>query len=141
MNKYKPIASGITAGSFLLLFYFITMTYLAGSFETTLMQFKKLWFYMIPLSLGFGVQIGLYVSLKNLTDSSGKLAAANSAVSTVGMIACCAHHLTDILPLIGLSFLTFFIIQYQVLILIIAIISNILSIIYLLGLRQKLISA
>lgn len=62
----------------------------------------------------------------------------NSSTSTLGMIACCAHHLTDVLPLLGLSLLTSLLIQFQKEILLLAILSNLASIIYLIRLKRKI---
>ena len=64
--------------------------------------------------------------------------AGNTSTSTLGMIACCAHHLTDILPILGLSFLTALLIQYQKVILLVAIASNLSGIFYLIYLQRKI---
>jgi hypothetical protein len=39
--------------------------------------------------------------------------AASTGTSTAAMLACCAHHLTDILPVIGLSGAAVFVNQYK----------------------------
>ncbi|KKS97984.1 MAG: hypothetical protein UV73_C0004G0126 [Candidatus Gottesmanbacteria bacterium GW2011_GWA2_43_14] len=141
MTKFlsSPIFMGIVASSFLLTFYFFLMRLLTGSFETAWWQFSTLWPYMTSLSAGFGIQSGLYVSLKNkIKGGSRKMMVGNSSTSTLGMIACCAHHLTDVLPLLGLSLLTSLLIQFQKEILLLAILSNLASIIYLIRLKRKI---
>lgn len=143
-NRIKSILIGILSSFGILAFYFLTMRILGGSWYASFSQFEKLWYYMIPLSLGFGVQVGLYVSLKNTLKkkASNKVMMANSTTSTVGMIACCAHHLTDVSPIIGLSAVSVFLIQFQIPLLILGIVSNIMGIVYLLKItkRSKLIS-
>ena len=139
MKNFTPVISGISATLGLILFYFFTMRLLAGSWEITISQFKSLWYLMLPLSIGFGLQIGLYIDLKRKIEKQNKaMLAGNTTMSTLGMIACCAHHLTDILPIIGLSALSTLLVNYQTPILLIGILSNASGIIYLLNKRNKL---
>lgn len=60
------------------------------------------------VALGFGAQIGLYVYLRIMIHTAKAAGAtavtgAGTGTSTLGMLACCAHHLTDIAPLVGLT--------------------------------------
>src|SRR3990167_8171417 len=102
-NKVLSIAVGLTASVGLFLFYSLTMRLLAGSWDAAWWQFRQLWYLMLPLLAGFGVQIGLFSYIKFLSKVGNKIVAASSATSTVSMIACCAHHLTDVVPILGLS--------------------------------------
>ncbi len=65
------------------------------------------WPFVAALAAGFGTQVGLYAHLRHLTQAASAAAGATTAVgtgtSTVAMVACCAHHATDILPVLGLS--------------------------------------
>lgn len=132
----KTLTWSLTGTLGLILFYFLTMRALAGSWEAAFSQFEDLWYFMVPLSLGFGVQLGLYKSLKERMKkiSTTKIMATNTTTSTVGMIACCAHHLTDVLPILGLSAASLFLVKFQTPLLIIGIVSNIFGILYLLRL-------
>ena len=56
------------------------------------------------------------------------MAAAGGGTSTAAMIACCAHHVTDVLPLLGLSGAAVFLAQYKVPFMVVGIISNIVGI-------------
>ncbi len=76
---------------------------------------------VVPIMLGFGVQIGLYVTLKKRlfvpvahTGPSGTLAGASGVTSTAAMVACCAHHVTDVLPILGLTAATTFLAEYRI---------------------------
>ncbi len=48
------------------------------------------------------------------------------------MVACCAHHLTEVLPILGLAGLSLFLTRYQIWFLGVGIASNFFGIIYLL---------
>ena len=100
--------TGILATLALLVLYAIAMTALAG-WSATLEQFRSLWFLMVPLAIGFCIQVGLYTHLKTHAETL----ATGGASATVGMLACCAHHATDVLPVIGLTGASIFLVQYQ----------------------------
>ena len=142
MNKiswfYKnPIRSGILASAFLLVVYLIILS-LANSFDHAIQQFFDIWYWMIPLVVGFGIQIGLFAfvggKLQNVPKGS---VAASGGVSTVSMAACCAHHITDVLPLIGLAAAAAILIKYQVLFLLIGVFSNLVGILMMLNIIKK----
>lgn len=133
MNKTIWISgSGATLG--LLALYAVTMALLSG-LDAAIEQFRALWWLMVPLSIGFGIQVGLYTKLKQKTAA----ALATSGTSAgVGMLACCAHHAVDVLPIVGLSALATLLIQYQKPILIVSIGINSIGILYMLSqLRRK----
>lgn len=60
------------------------------------------------VALGFGTQVGLYIHLRVVIHAAKVASAtvvtgAGTGTSTLGMLACCAHHLTDVAPLVGLA--------------------------------------
>ena len=65
------------------------------------------WPFVAALAAGFGTQVGLYTYLRHLTQATSTAAGATTGVgtgtSTVAMVACCAHHATALLPILGLS--------------------------------------
>lgn len=76
---------------------------------------------VIPIIMGFGVQMALYVILRKRlfvpivhTGPSGKLAGASGTTSTIAMVACCAHHVTDVLPVLGLTAASAFLADYRI---------------------------
>jgi len=139
MNKQnailKSFITGAIAGLILLAFYFIVLNFVSG-WEYTLKQFDDNWYYIMLLSLGFGIQVGLFVFLKeivrNKTDQSGKIIAISGTTSTAAMIACCSHYLVNILPVIGVTGMVAFAAQFQTELFWVGIISNTLGIIYIL---------
>jgi cation transport ATPase len=75
---------------------------------------------VLAIAAGFGTQIGLYVHLRRLNDLHHKLGqckaltATGTGTSSLAMVACCAHHLTDVLPILGLSAAATFLTQYRI---------------------------
>ncbi len=71
-----------------------------------------------PILLGFGIQVGLFTYLKTVIHAAargtGALAGAGGGTSTAAMVACCAHHVTDVLPLVGLSAAATFLAEYRI---------------------------
>ncbi len=132
----KHYIHGILASIFLALIYFSIVTVFQG-LSHAIDQFFSLWYLMIPLIIGFGIQISLFSYIKSTLKAKASGVAASGGVSTASMIACCAHHLTDILPIIGLSGAALFLSQYQTFFILIGIFSNIVGIAYLLNIMQK----
>jgi Cu+-exporting ATPase len=68
------------------------------------------------LAIGFGIQIGLYLYLKQLVHArgDGKLLAVTGTTSTAAMVSCCAHYLVNILPILGVSAFASFVGEYQI---------------------------
>ena len=133
----KPVRNGVAASLALLLVYVVVMMVATRSWSTTVGQFQNLWYWILVLSLGFGVQVGLYSKLKILIQNpkhlnrSGMMTAASGGTSTIGMIACCAHHLTEVLPIIGLSGFSIFLVRYQIPLIILGVVMNTFGTIFL----------
>src|SRR3989338_5588796 len=126
MARLKPFFFGVAAGTALLSAYFILVSAL-NSKEHAVSEFIRLWPWMLSLSVGFGVQAGLFFRIREVVKTSVSGAAsvaASGSVSSVSMAACCAHHLADVLPFIGLSAFSFFLVRYQVVFLSIGVVSN-----------------
>lgn len=122
-------------------FYFGVLT-LANSFSHAISRFSLLWYWILALVIGFGIQVSLwfYVHFKIKEKAVKGIAAevaATGGISAGSMIACCAHHLVDLAPLLGLSALFLFLVQYQIFFLILGILSNIIGIILMLEIIQK----
>jgi hypothetical protein len=54
----------------------------------------------------------LFAPITNI-GPSGALAGAGGTTSTIAMVACCAHHVTDVLPILGLTAAATFLAEYQ----------------------------
>lgn len=138
----KPIILGFGASLLLLGFYFLFLS-LANSFSHAAGQFSQLWYWILILILGFGLQVGLFVFIREKQKIvSGKTLAASGGISTGAMIACCLHHLTDVLPLMGLAAAAVFLTRYQLFFIIVGILSNLVGIAIMLEIikRNQLVS-
>lgn len=122
------VRNGVFATIGLLSLYALTMTILSG-WDAAVEQFEVLWYLMVPLAIGFGIQVGLYTKLKATIRqrSKGAIAASGTSAGTA-MLACCAHHATDVLPILGFSGISLFLSQYQKPILLVSLGINILGI-------------
>lgn len=143
-GKYRPMKNplfySILSFFGLIIFYFLTMAGLSRSWAVTLNQFKNLWLWMAAISLSFSAQVYLFLSLRKIAGETagGRLISASATSSSLSMVACCAHHAADFLPLLGFSALSLFLVNYQKPLLILSLTLNILGI--LLMLRKLLAS-
>jgi len=128
----KSVFWGLAGTAGLLIFYFVILDLISG-WNFTKSQFDDNWYWIIGLSSGFGLQIGIFSYLRalNRTASSGKIIAASGATSTIAMISCCAHYFVNILPFLGISGLAMIIGQYQTELFYIGLLSNIAGIAYM----------
>lgn len=103
MDWLKPLLWGLAAATLLIGFYLGVIT-LAQDWTHARGELGADRWFVGAISTGFGVQVGLFVYLRSLhTRGNPGPMAASTGTSTVAMLACCAHHLADTLPLIGLS--------------------------------------
>ena len=84
------------------------------------------------ISAGFGTQVGLFVDLQFLQRAMAResvaLAGAGTATSSISMVACCAHHLADVLPIVGLSGLAVFLVEFRTPLMLLGIATNLVGI-------------
>jgi len=84
------------------------------------------------IAAGFGMQIGLFTYLRLLQRALAResvvIAGAGTATSSVAMVACCAHHLADALPIIGLGGLAVFLVELRTPLILLALFTNALGI-------------
>jgi len=103
----SSILAGVIAAFGMFGMYILILT-VFQDFTHAMQQASQDWLWVGLVALGFGLQIGLYVYLR-LVLSAAKTAGATAATgagtttSTLGMVACCAHHLTDLAPLVALT--------------------------------------
>ncbi|GAB4505093.1 MAG: hypothetical protein Fur0043_20880 [Anaerolineales bacterium] len=116
-----PLAGGLSGSLFLTALYFAIVSWAESPQHALDFFWQERWI-VLPLILGFGVQSTLYVILKKRlfvpltsTGPSGTMMGAGGATSTLAMVACCAHHVTDVLPILGLTAAAAFLARYQTL--------------------------
>ncbi|MGQ9629077.1 MAG: hypothetical protein ACUVXI_02025 [bacterium] len=140
MRNNKPIIFGVGGAMGLLIIYFGVLT-LVNSFGHALEQLSGMWYWILILVIGFGVQLGLYSYIrfnirKKVVGTTAEVA-TTGGISTGSMIACCAHHVADVLPMIGLSAAAIFLSKYQMPFILLGIFSNLVGIAMMLNIIQK----
>lgn len=127
----KSILFGLFGILGILGFYFLVLSLVSG-WDYTLVQFNIFKYYILSLAVGFGIQIGLYVYLREeIKETSKKTVIATGTTSTMAMISCCSHYLVNILPIIGIAGLVTIVSQYQTQLFWIGILANLLGIFYM----------
>src|SRR3990172_5065413 len=136
----RHILIGVGAALLLLLIYVGIITWAQG-IEHALVQAASLWYWVAALAGGFGLQAGLFSfirqSLRERRAAATASVAASGGISAGSMVACCAHHLADVLPFLGVSGLAAFFASQQVLFLVIGILSNLVGITVMLETIQR----
>ena len=129
----KSILYGILASLILLGVYFVILTFVSG-WVFTQEQFAGYWYFIVSLTVGFGIQIALYQYIKNLVHNGqgmGKVVGISGTTSTAAMISCCAHYLVNLVPILGVTGLVSFVARYQVKLFWVGIFFNLTGIIYM----------
>jgi hypothetical protein len=89
----------------------------SGSLRHLAEQAGSDWYLLLPLALGFGLQVSLMVELRRrhrLQAATATAGTAGAGASTAGMVACCAHHVADLAPFLGATGAATFLIDYRV---------------------------
>lgn len=132
-----PAIWGLLAGLSLLAFYLGLIT-LAQDWSHALEQLGDDKWFIGPILAGVGTQVGLFVYLRQLhLNAHATGVAASAGTSTVAMLACCAHHLADILPIVGLSGVALFLDEFKIPLLLAGIAMNLAGVGYLLKKIRK----
>jgi hypothetical protein len=138
MKAKKHAAIGAAGVLALLGVYFSILT-MANSIAHAVQQFAEMWYLISALVAGFGVQVGLYSYIREGMQNMAAAAEVTAAggISTGSMIACCAHHLVDVLPVLGLPVVFAFLSEYQAFFMIIGILSNAIGVTMMLSIIQR----
>ncbi|MBI3978478.1 MAG: cation transporter [Chloroflexi bacterium] len=129
---WRPIVLGLAAVAGLLAFYLGIIT-LAQGWDHALQQLAEDRWFVAAIAAGFGTQVGLFTYLRTRHAHAGMGGVATSTgTSTTAMLACCAHHLTEVLPILGLSGAAIFLNAYKTPLLWLGIAMNLVGAAYLL---------
>lgn len=126
----KSILFGIAGSIGLLFLYAAVMILFTGSWSAAVDQFLALWYFIVPIAAGFGIQVGLYVKLTEKMRHAAKGTLSVSGTSAAaGMLACCVHHIADVLPILGFSAVSMVLARYQIPILAVSLVINLYGIV------------
>jgi len=127
----RPIFFGLLGMAGLMILYLGLVSLAEGWTHAVELLVEDAWI-VGPILVGFGVQMGLYTYLKTVAQAAargtGALAGAGGGTSTAAMVACCAHHVTDVLPLLGLSAAATFLAEYRIPFMVVGLVTNLIGI-------------
>lgn len=127
----RSVAVGFIGAAALLLVYLGIIT-IAQGVDHAIEQLTTDAVFVGLIALGFGTQVALFVELRAVDRhhrASAAVTAAGTGTSAAAMLACCAHHLVDLLPLVGLSAAAVFLNAYKAPLLLIGIAMNVVGIV------------
>jgi hypothetical protein len=114
-----PLTAGLLGALGLSVLYFGIVSWAESPTHAVELFWGDRWI-VIPIITGFGVQMGLYTIIKkrlfvpvSTPGPSGPMLGAGGGTSTLAMVACCAHHVADVLPILGLTAAATFLAQYR----------------------------
>ena len=115
-----PLTAGLAGALLLTGLYFGIVSWAESPQHAVELFWEDRWI-VFPIIIGFGVQAGLYTILKfrlfvplATIGPSGPMMGAGGTTSTIAMVACCAHHVSDVLPILGLTAAATFLAQYRI---------------------------
>jgi hypothetical protein len=143
-----PLVALLLGSALIASFYIGILTWAQG-WDYASSQFARDRAYVLPIIIGFGIQAALYSILRfrlfipvASTSHTGAVMGTSGGTSATAMVACCIHHVTDVLPILGLSAAASFLTRYQRPFMLIGIAMNLIGIIIMIVVlyrqRQKL---
>ena len=120
MRRYFiPVIAFLLGSSLIAGVYFGILTWAQGWASALSIFLPNRW-YVIPIWTSFGIQASLYSILRfrlfiptTSRTPTGALMGTSGSTSVTAMVACCLHHVTDVLPILGLSAAATFFTRYQ----------------------------
>jgi len=116
---FIPLVAFLLGSTLIAGVYFGIITWAQG-WDYAASQFLLNRWYVVPIWVGFGIQAALYSILRfrlfiptTTTSHTGTLMGTSGGTSITAMVACCLHHVTDVLPILGLSAAATFLTRYQ----------------------------
>ena len=120
MRRYLiPLSALLLGASLIAALYFGILIWAQGLDEAWNIFVPNRW-YVIPIWITFGIQAALFSILRfrlfvrtAAASGSGVVIGTTGSTSVTAMVACCLHHATDVLPVLGLSTAATFLTRYQ----------------------------
>jgi hypothetical protein len=133
----NPFVFGAGIGILVILFNILIASIAEGAIEKGYQVFltNGIFVYLIPMAVG--IQMGLFRYHRNLISGHGvsgseKMGMAGSATSSLTMVACCLHHVSDLLPSVGFILASSsFLIEYKDAIITIGLLANMIGSAYI----------
>lgn len=140
-----PLVAGTLGALLLTTIYFGLVSWAESPAHALLFFWQDRWV-VLPIILGFGLQAALYSILKwklflpldfqkpgiaMTSRGSDVSVGASGTTSTIAMAACCAHHVTDVLPILGLTAAATFLAKYRLPLMVVGLGTTIVGIAYM----------
>lgn len=103
-----PIMRAMVAVGGMSVFYVVVLSSLGGGVDFPIQQFKVFWMYLVPLVLSYG---GL-MFVSSIVKQRGTMM-IGTPTSAASMVACCAHHVADLVPLASVFSASSILVRYQ----------------------------
>lgn len=116
--------TGVLASLILCGFYVAVVAGSSRSFQHLLTQARQDWYFLVLIVVGFGIQVALFAELRRIRHVGASATASGrtgAGASVVGMVACCAHHIADLVPFIAATGLAAFVFDYRILLMVLGI--------------------
>lgn len=123
----RALRTGLIAAILLAAGYSLIIGLSSGSMSHLLSQWRTDALFIALVTAGFGVQMGLFSHVRRVIRGDGRAAAVtagSTATSTTAMVACCLHHLNDIVPFLGLSGAATFLVAYKTPVILLSLAAN-----------------
>lgn len=144
MKRYLIPFIAFLLGSSLIAAVYFGILIIAQGQQSAMSIFLSNRWYVIPIWITFGIQAALYSILRFrlfvpaiAPRHSGALMGASGSTSVTAMVACCLHHVTDVLPVLGLSAAATFLTRYQRPFMLVGLGTNILGILVMLSVLYR----
>jgi hypothetical protein len=120
MKRYLiPLVAFLIGSALMAGVYFGTLSWAQG-WDYATRQFSLNRWYVLPIFVTLGIQAALYSILRfrlfiptTSIGYTGALMGTSGGTSVTAMVACCLHHVTDVLPILGLSAAAAYLTRYQ----------------------------
>ena len=120
-------------------FYMFTMRIFTGGWSVGVQRFTELQPYFMIFFLSVLILVGVSRWVQDIMKKRHGFSKAPLASSGTTMILCCLHHMTDIVPFLGLSSASLLLFRYQPIFLIVGAGSNLVATYWIL--RNRTISS
>jgi len=116
---FIPLIAFLLGSTLMAGIYFGILAWAQGWEDAQDIFLANRWF-VLPIWIAFGIQAALYSILRfrlfvptTSAGHTGAMMGTSGGTSVTAMVACCLHHITDVLPILGLSAVATFLTRYQ----------------------------
>ena len=144
MKRYLIPTAAFLIGCVLITGVYLGFLTWAQDWNFALSQFRRDASTIVPIIMAFGIQSSLFSILRfrlfvpvSSSGSGGALMGVNGGTSATAMVACCLHHVTNVLPILGLSAATAFLARFQQPFLQLSLFMNLVGILFMLAVLYR----